>query len=234
MRQIELEDEEILMLDGIVNEKAQELVNEVKQFRKHLKSGHILYAEIITEAEKLAKLKYTTRYLDHCMMCNKRSEYPTYKSGRNKGKRNTNKNRTRFYGISFMDKFVIMEGYSKWGFCDKCGFEALEKIKNYIRKNDLHIEMDGEGENNKWIKEEERECFNCKEKIWEFDMGLERTLMNDGYYYAGCNKCGAETTMLGKTHHSTGKVRAVEASTLTRAKNCYQRAKSASPAGEAL
>ncbi len=231
MRQIELEDEEVLMLDGIVNEKAQELVNEIKQFRKHLKSGHILYAEIITEAEKLAKLEYTFRHLDHCMMCNTRSEYPTYKSGRNKGQRNTNKHRVRFYGVSFMDGFVRMEGYSKWGFCEECGNKALEEIKNYIKKNDLHIEMRGE-EENKWIKEEERECFNCKEKIWEFDMELERTLMNDGYYYAGCNKCGAETTIFGKTHHSTGKVRAVEASTLTRAKNCYHR--SASPAGEAL
>lgn len=220
MREIELEDDEILLLDGKVNEKAQELINEVKQFRKYINSGHILYAEIIAAAEKQAELRYTHRTILHCEMCNKSAKYPIYKSGRNKGKENRNKNRIRMFGTTFMDGFVTIDGYSKWGFCKECGEKAIKAITDYIKTNDLHIQLPRES---KWIKEEKRECFNCKEKIWEFDMGLNRTLIGDGNYYAICNKCGAESNVFGGTHHSTRKVRAVEASTLKKVGNCWQR-----------
>jgi len=220
MRSIELTDDELLLLDGKVTITAQKIIDEIKEIRSFEDIGNNLYAEIVKLAKDRGKLTYTHRELSNCATCNKRTTYPIFKSGRRKGEQNINKPRN-FFGISFMDGFVLMRGYSSKGFCSECGEKALKTITNYIRDNNLQIELQT---NTNYVKEHEKKCLNknCSQLIWEFDMKLERTIMGDGYYYSQCPICNTKGGLFNN-HELTHNFRMVKIEELEKHGNCWQR-----------
>ena len=217
MREISLSDEEILLLDGRVNESAQEVINYVKKIDEFADVGDRVYAEIIVQALSKGELNISYRDISRCS-CGRTTEYRKITRGRNRGKLDFD-HPIRIRGISFMDGFVVINGHSEFGFCQGCGEKAKQAILNYIKVHDLPIQTDKESD---WIKEDAKICRGCKEQIWEFDMGLEYTIMGDGRYYSKCPKCGAEGGLFA-SHDSAKKFRMVRKSELRQVKNCWQR-----------
>jgi len=219
MREIKLSDEELLLLDGKVSPDAQKIINWVKTINQYADIGDRTYAEIIALAAAKGALRCNSRELNSCP-CGKSREYRTLTRGRNRGKKDFD-HPIRFYGVSFMDGFVTVQGHSNFGYCHECGEKAIQTIAQYIQNHDLKIEIPGES---KWIKEEKGVCKSCGKDMWQFDMMLSPTWQRDGYYYSDCPHCGAEGGLFS-AHGSTNEFRMVEASGLKRVKNCWQRRK---------
>ena len=220
MRKLELSDDEIMLLDGKVNADAQKIIDDVKKIHLYDDIGEPILAEIIKIAVDQNELKYTHRTLFKCGMCGLVAEYPKYKSGPRKGKINLSKSRNGFFGTAFHDGFIIANGYSNYGFCSECGKIAHSKIVNFIVDKDLPVDI--HTERGKYIRENERECFSCHAKIWEFDMKPKSAVMQ-GNYYAICPECGAVQVAFGAPHKSTGNHRAAKKDTLMLNGNCWQR-----------
>jgi hypothetical protein len=221
MRDISLSDKEILLLDGKVNETAQEVINYVKKIDEFANIGDRVYAEIIVRALLKGELTVSYRDISHCS-CGATTEYRKITRGRRRGEFDYD-HPIRLYGMSFMDGFVIVKGHSEFGFCQKCGEKAKSAILDYIKEHDLPIQIGRSGNDSAWIKENAKICKGCNEQIWEFDMGLEYTIMGDGRYYSKCPKCGAEGGLFA-SHEPTKKFRMVRRSELRQIKNCWQRA----------
>lgn len=217
MRDISLSDEELLLLDGKVNETAQEVINYVKKIDEFADIGDRKYAEIIVQALSKGELGISYREISRCS-CGRTTEYRKITRGRRRGELDFD-HPIRIYGVSFMDGFVTIKGHSAFGFCQECGEKAKIAILNYIKVNDLPIQT---GTESNWIKEDAKICHNCKELIWEFDMGLEYAIMGDGRYYSKCPKCGADGGLFA-SHASAKKFRMVRRSELKQIKNCWQR-----------
>lgn len=218
MREISLTDNELLLLDGKVNQEAQATIDYVKKIDAYSDIGNRIYAEIIVNALAKGELKITYRDISDCPVCGAKTEYRTMTRGRNRGKKDYD-HPIRLWGVSFLDGFVVVKGHSKFGFCRECGEKAKSAILAYVKEHDLPIRTENESD---WIKEEAMICRGCKELIWKFDMGLEYTIMGDGRYYARCPKCGEEGGMFAM-HEHTKQFRMVRKEELTKVKNCWQR-----------
>jgi hypothetical protein len=220
IREVKLTNQELLLLDGKVNEVAQKVVNEVKEIMKYADIGDEMLAEIISLALKKGELTRNHREISECRKCGKHKTYKTITRGRKKGKLAYD-HPLYVWGRTYLDGFVTIKGYSPFSYCDECTKEVEHTLIDYIKINDLPIQLsDTEG----WQKENAKICMYCGEKIWEFDMGLEYTLMADGRYYSECPKCKTKASLF-QSHKSTKEFRMVRASELKRVKNCWQRIK---------
>ncbi len=220
MKEVKLTNKELLLLDGKVNEPAQKVVNEVKEILKYADIGNEILAEIISLALKKGELTRNHREISECKKCGKHKTYRIITRGRRKGKPDYD-NPIYIYGTSYLDGFITIKGYSPFAYCSDCAQEVEHTLISYIKTNDLPIQLsDTEG----WQKENAKICMNCEEKIWEFDMGLEYTLMEDGRYYSECPICKAKASLF-QSHQSTKEFRMVKANELKRVKNCWQRIK---------
>jgi len=82
MRSIELTDDELLLLDEKVNIEAQKVIDEIKKIKSFDRMGKSIYAEIVKLAKDEGELKYTYRTLGRCLICDKKTTYPIFKSNR--------------------------------------------------------------------------------------------------------------------------------------------------------
>lgn len=217
MKEVSLTHGELLLLDGKVNEKAQEVINYVKKINEFADIGNPVYAEIIVQALVKGELTISYRDINRCA-CGAKTEYRKITRGRRRGELDYD-HPIRLYGTTFMDGFVVVKGHSEFGFCQSCGEKAKSTILDYIKAHDLPIQT---GTDSNWIKEEAKICRGCKEEIWQFDMGLEYTIMGDGRYYSACPKCGFKGGLFA-SHESAKKFRMVHRSELRQVKNCWQR-----------
>jgi hypothetical protein len=218
---VPLSEDEILTLDGRVNDKAQSFVDHVKQKRTYI--GLTTYEqEVLASAQDRGALDYSIRQIDSCPLCDKKTTYVKYKSGYNKGRANYDKP-IHVRGYSFNDGFITIKGYSSLGFCIDCGQVIENHVVDYILTHDLHNQL-ARDERSKYLREDSRNCYKCNAHIWEFDMGLSPTLMDVGYYYSKCSECGAEAGLF--VAHKTNKAfRVVPISSVIKRGTCYQRSK---------
>lgn len=206
-RDVNLTDDEIIALDGKVNDKAQQKVDYVKSVHEHDSLGNILAQEILVDSLKQNYISVRNRELTSCGNCDVRTTYAVFKSGPRKGEQNRNKPRP-VYGMSFNDGFIIITGYSSRGLCKDCGNKMKQLLQDYILENDLPIEIGYSLKDTRYLKEEERQCFKCEKPMWQFDMGTHPTMMGGGYYHATCPHCNAQSLGFGPSHKHTHNTRA--------------------------
>jgi len=220
---VHLTDEELLLLDKNCSEKVQSEVDRIKKYIANDIFGNEKMAELLTNALETGKLTWHWKCFDKCHKCGKKKEYVKFKSGPRKGQNNYTRP-VLIRGLAFNEGFVTFKDRAEFGFCRECSDGVKETLIEHIVVNELPVEIQ-DYDKTIFIKEAERKCFECNALIWEYDMGLEYTMMGDGRYYSKCPKCGAKQIIFGKSHKSTGKWRATRKVELVKVKNCYQRKK---------
>lgn len=204
---VELPLEELLKLDGNVPEKIQKVIDEAKKESSYGFELPVMN-EILKQSEKNGKLTWTNKQITSCEFCNKKRDYYRYpRSGRYHSKGDKNFDKPIYYpGIKFNEGFVTIKGYGDM--CSECcsKHKVKERLIDYIIKHDLKIEiMKNDYKPGKYLKDDIRICYECKEEMLESRMSKERTLMGDGYYPSGCPKCGAKSLPFGRSHTTTNK-----------------------------
>lgn len=183
---------ELLLLDGKTSEKAQAIIDVAKK-ENSIGFELPIMNEVITEAEKLGKLTWRHDSGRSCRYCDKSYDYARYKrSSRFHNKGDQNYEKPLYYrGIQFNTGFVVTTG--TFDMCLDCLGEqnVLERIIHYIVDNDLKIEIQkNKYVETKYLKDDKRVCYSCKEGMYESEMGRQRAMMG-GTYPCNCPKCGA-------------------------------------------
>lgn len=197
---IKVTEDALLLLDGKVNTEAQAMVNRVKDMRR-IATQHecadniaLFIAEVRESAEKNGELSCDGAWINYCRLCKRGPIAILYKSGRHKGQTKTDSPRR---GIELQRSAVSFKGSVRLGCCLDC-FEPITPLLQSELKGipcDLPAKLSTEGQG--WIKSKNKTCKKCGWVGHERQMGRLRTLMNDGFYYGKCPKCGGENLFLG-------------------------------------
>lgn len=203
--------EEMKVLDGNVNEKAQKTIDAAKKENSFGFDMPIMN-EILREAEQNGKLTWRFKQISNCKHCGKKRDYYTYtRNSRYHSRGDKNYDRPKYYsGIKFNEGCVTMQGYGDM--CCDCEKEhkVIEKLIDYILDNDLKIEIQkNDHRETKYIKDPIKICFECGKEMRESKMGLLPAVMS-GHYRGTCPHCGAEYKPFGKSHKSTNRFDFIE------------------------
>ena len=196
--------DELLLIDGKCNEKAQEVVEKAKT--EYGFGLDPICNEILAKSIKTGKLTWRYTEISSCKTCDtKPSGYYKYaRSSRYHRKGDCNYDAPfKYSGIEPNGGFISFSGMS--GICRDCWFNVyLPKLVNFIIENDLPIEIQkNDIAETKYKKDDVRICYSCGEKMYESEMGRRTTLMGDGTYASKCPKCGAESLLFGNSHKIT-------------------------------
>ena len=203
---IELTDDELLLLDGRVNETAQKEVEAAKlrlsaavEYPERTKAEAAFIADTVTRAKKDGRLIYEFKSIKHCDLCGKSGGYLPYKSGPRRGKPNYDKP-TYLGGVELGDNFIRMTGYASQGCCRECMDKLVGDLKTALIevKAELPRQLRTEGQPvyKRWKR---HTCSQCGWKGHEGEMKLLRTLFADGWYHGECPSCGAKNLPFGNT-----------------------------------
>jgi hypothetical protein len=198
--------EDLLLLDGKVEDKVQRVIDVAKQEASFGFDSPVLN-EIMRLAETEGKLEWWYKEITSCPLCDKKLDYYTYpRSGRyhRRGDKNYDKPK-KHSGVTFFRMSSIH-------ICRTC-WDTLAKslLIDYILDNDLKIEIPkNDYRDTRYVKDPSYTCFNCTAEIYESEMGLRPTLIGGGYYPAVCPNCGEVHKPLGRGHTLTGKFRLLE------------------------
>lgn len=139
---IELTLEELLLIDGKVSEKAQEVINKAKQESTYGFDLPIMN-EILRNSEKLGSLTWRYKQIRSCSYCDKKYDYHEYpRNGRYHNKGDKNYNKPKYYsGIAFNEGFVTIQGYGDM--CSECASKhnVIHRLIDYIIDNDLKVQI---------------------------------------------------------------------------------------------
>ena len=204
---IKLTLEELRILDGKVSSKAQEIIDKAKE-ENSFGFGLPLMNEILSESSKTGELTWKYKNIRSCPYCDKKYDYAVYpRSSRYHRKGDKNFDKPKYYrGLAFNEGFVTIEGSGD--ICVDCAnkHNLINGLIDYIIDNDLKIQIQkNDHKNSKYLKDNIRECYQCKEEMLESTMKRKDNLMMNGTYPSICPKCGAEATIFGKSHKITNK-----------------------------
>jgi hypothetical protein len=191
--------EELVQLNPLImsHPKTREVIEKFQRIATYdLPSAE---AQIVELGVRYGILQFTYHYGVTCASCGRGITYPLLKSGPRKGKENLNRPKPPFgakvHGGDVSDHVFV---------CSSCLGElhTLNKAMQYIRQNDLHVELPSD---TWYAKEIQRKCFKCGELMWEFDMPYETTILGDGVVHVRCPKCNAPGIgFAGGFHDKTG------------------------------
>ena len=190
---VDLSYEELLLIDGKCNEKAQKVVDLAKA--EYGFGLDPICNEILAESMKTGKLTWCGIEISCCNTCDTKPRgYQTYtRSSRYHRKGEKNLDRPfRYNGIKPNQGFLIVTGMS--GICRECWYNVyLPKLVNYIIENDLPIEIQkNDIAETKYKRDDIRICKKCGYKMRESEMGRLNCWFGSGTYPAICPKCKGE------------------------------------------
>jgi len=221
----EMTDEQILALAGVGYTEGikEENINRAVR-RIFLKDYAIGIGATLEQARVIAcalykwehqGVTYISRgYIGRCEVCRRYSTFETYQIGKRKGRPKRTEGGVYLYGIK-LDGGIIgvtMGGklYGDGVVCDDCYTILRPFLLQVLR--DLKILADYKSIDSEcpYRKDNQVECFNCHELVYESEMGRLPTLMGNGSYPGICPHCGAKSLPFGKNHKSTSNFRIIE------------------------
>jgi hypothetical protein len=137
---IDLAYNEIILLDGKVNEKAQKVIDTAK-LEQGFGFDNPAINKALAESINSGKLTWRYKQISNCEYCVKKRDYYTYtRSSRNHYKGDKNYDSPKYYsGMKFNEGFVTMQGYGDM--CTECFDKYKKEMIDYIIENDLPIEI---------------------------------------------------------------------------------------------
>lgn len=207
MFKVELTSDELMLLDGKVREEIQKIIEQSKLEKSF---GLDDYSnEILRKGVENGKIEWSYCKISSCIFCDKKAGYHTFRRTtryHRKGEEDIKKPFT-YSGVKPFCGFFLVNGVS--GICRDCwNGKFIPKIYQYILDNDLKIELTKCGNfETKYFKDCSKICYNCKQLMYESEMGKERTFFNDGWYSSICPHCGASAKFFGQSHSSSKKFR---------------------------
>lgn len=182
-----LSEDEVLLLDGKVNEDVQKSIDKIKSRRSIENTLDIpekykkFVAEKIRVATDTQELRFTQGCkLSSCNICGKKKTYRTYT-------RNTKYHRK---GEPNYDRPIDVYGVNL-GCCSSCWKEVRPYLGKALEGVEAEISKTITGKDPEYKKYANIECSVCGWEGHEGEMGMLPALMG-GSYRGKCPKCGAK------------------------------------------
>lgn len=202
MKQYKLTDDEAALLDGKVNEKAQQGVDTAMAriaARDPSLPGHIsdLVADVVIEAKEAKLLQWRKKRIHWCDYCGAKAGYWLFKSGPRRGKQDFDRPLS-IDGIELANHFVSFAGHTSVGGCVACVDAAVEPLRAVLKtvEAELPKELTAVGRPPQ-KRYRNRECGKCGWTGHEGQMGRSPGLMGPGSYPSTCPKCKTMNAIFG-------------------------------------
>lgn len=210
----EINDEDILKIDGIVSSEAVKVrafyLRKRAVFAEKYKGRYSDFLfSIIELAEKNGIMGYSFRP-GTCAICGKGENIIRFKSGRRKGEVNPNKT---WYStmLDYKSAFIRTQDFTPFGVCEECrenGFDDL--LKRTLLTGDFKFEWNDKIVPCPHERDEKKICFECKEPMWESEMSRTQRTFASSTYASTCLHCGAVSMPFGNSHVLTEDFRIIE------------------------
>lgn len=205
-RDVPLTNEECLLLDGKVSEKAQAVVNIAKrqidtaQRLSALTEAQAAFvSDVVTEAVQSGRLICRPESMRRCGVCGKSAGYAVHaRNGRyhRKGDRNLDRP-LALNGFQFRHDFIEMKGYPSLACCRECFTVLKPFLAAELESVRAVIPEAITGHPPRFTRLDNKRCTQCGWTGHEGEMRRRRTILGDGTYAAGCPKCSAENLLFG-------------------------------------
>lgn len=196
LHSVRLTDDELVLLDGKVADKAQSEVNAAKR-RISQRADYLavaqsdLIATMLQKVDEYGELRWINKPLSACRLCGRDDGYRLFKSGQRKGQPDY-KHRKTFAGIDMDPSFVSIQHTAFLGGCLACMADLLPHLRTALDGVPVDAPASLLGPDSpRWKKRRNRTCKSCGWTGHEGQMIQERTLMGDGWYPARCPECKA-------------------------------------------
>lgn len=212
MAQINLTDQELLLLDGrIENPQLQKEIDSAKQRLDYTwgidypnDAIKALASQMAQYAAVQGKISFSHINLRRCSVCKESAGYDTYKkSGRYHRKGEINTSKPLFMGgLDFDSSLVKIMNHTSLGCCNECYELGKTSIAATLLKVKAEIAPVLMNPVHKWTPKYKRwdnmECTRCGWTGHQGEMTEESTLFDNGKYKAGCPQCGAKNTLFSQ------------------------------------
>lgn len=207
--EVRLSFEELLILDGKINDAAQKVIDDEKK-KIDIGFEFDFMNEVILSSLKIGYFNWNADKMRSCNYCDKKRRNHVYdRTSRNHNKGDINYDKPiYYYGVTFNTGFITIAGSGL--VCNDCEkkYNVINRLKNYILDNNLPIELKQFQNESKYKKDDMRICYQCMSDIYESEMG-KLPAMFGGLYPGKCPRCGAESLPFGKSHESTSQFRMI-------------------------
>lgn len=204
--QIKLTDNELILLDGKVNDEAQKIIEIAKTrisytdaFSSIPEPQRTFASNIILEAKENGELTFYWNPIRFCSICGKSAGYAKYtRSGRYHRKGDPNRDRPlNLSGVELAKRFVRVQGYSSLGSCRECWEIVAPLVKSWLSTFPVQLppQLIASPTQPLYTKQSNMKCSKCNWEGHQGEMGKLRTLMGDGWYAGKCPSCGVENTL---------------------------------------
>jgi len=205
-----LTDDEVLLLDGKVSAETQGKINFIKQSRSL--HAHPLIGKALAESISTGKFVWHRKPISRCPLCDKHAGYHVFARssrsawGHRKGQPDYSNPKT-MPGIEINPGRVTFKNSGDC--CEECNQKdkVIETIKSMILTGEMPIQLVRD-KDSIFKKDVQRKCHECKELIYESEMG-ELPAILSGKYAGKCHKCGAEEHLFGSKHEITNSFRMI-------------------------
>jgi len=163
-RALELEDDELILLDGRCRPEVQKYIDRLKSYRAKLEAGMPEYlASVLAEAERAMSLTAYHSTGSTCARCGAVGWFdPLYVRGPKKGQRNPRKKRVHHPRVKVLDEYFCADCWNNHVFEEiKAAIEPLYEVKI----QDIET---------KAIIDYELECNRCKLRTWNTEVRSHR------------------------------------------------------------
>jgi hypothetical protein len=200
-----LVDDELVLLDGRCRPEVQKDVDAARS--RLAMAARVstlspkeagLVADVVTHAREHGRVTCVRVQIRSCPVCGRRGGYYRFKSGRRRGQEDIDRPLT-ITGVDLGRGFVVIQHQVKLGCCVDCWEHLKWAVATELA--DVHAEIPESvlGRPCAWRRFDVAESTSCSWRGHEGQMTHHRTLMNDGWYPAGCPRCGAENLAFGPT-----------------------------------
>ena len=195
---VDLTLEEILLLDGKVNEKAQQVIDNSKEaHRIKTESGlsdteAAMVQKIILSARDQLRLTFHYENITQCPCCGRNDGYwPVRRTTKYKRKGQPDYDNPKLIRAwSVNPGFITISRHISLGWCGSCKDRVMPVVLEALKDDQIEVSQILTGVPPKFKRYQNREC-ECGWKGHEGEMKWDLALMGDGKFPSRCPKCGA-------------------------------------------
>jgi hypothetical protein len=195
---VDLTFEELALLDGRVNEKAQRVIDNSKEaHRIKTESGlsdteAAMTQKIILSARDQLRLTFHYENIARCPCCGRSDGYwPVRRTTKYKRKGEPDYDNPKLIrACSVNPGFVTVRHHISLGWCPSCEDRVKPAVLSALKDDQIEVSQLLTGVPPKFKRHQNREC-ECGWKGHEGEMKWETALMGNGTFPSRCPQCGA-------------------------------------------
>lgn len=189
--------EELMLIDGKVNDEAQKVIDSTKEAHRIQTASGLTESEarmvqkIVASSRGELRLSFYFENIKDCPCCGRKDGYwPVRRTSKYKRRGQPDYDNPKLIrGYSINPGFVSIKHYISLGFCESCKDRVMPHILEALKDDQIEVNEKLSGVPPKFKRHRNRRCKKCEWAGHEGEMIWAQTLMGDGKFPAYCPTC---------------------------------------------